>query len=116
MLDEMDGKQARRTGNSSPLGLLFDHGFDAHSTNFIAMVVLKCMGFGDNVHTLIVTSLVGFIFYLTTVEEYYTGHLTLCLGNIVTDGSLMFFLVFVAMGVYGNSFWNDELLLGKTSK
>jgi len=29
MLDEMDGKQARRTGNSSPLGLLFDHGLDA---------------------------------------------------------------------------------------
>lgn len=29
MLDEMDGKQARRTGNSSPLGLIFDHGCDA---------------------------------------------------------------------------------------
>lgn len=29
MLDEMDGKQARRTGNASPLGLIFDHGCDA---------------------------------------------------------------------------------------
>jgi len=28
LLDEMDGKQARRTGNSSPLGLIFDHGCD----------------------------------------------------------------------------------------
>jgi hypothetical protein len=27
-LDNMDGKQARRTGSSSPLGLLFDHGCD----------------------------------------------------------------------------------------
>mmetsp|Transcript_28400 Transcript_28400/g.83526 ORF Transcript_28400/g.83526 Transcript_28400/m.83526 type:complete len:160 (-) Transcript_28400:930-1409(-) len=26
--DCMDGKQARRTGTSSPLGQLFDHGFD----------------------------------------------------------------------------------------
>ena len=34
MLDEMDGKQARRTGNSSPLGLIFDHGCDAFSTGF----------------------------------------------------------------------------------
>lgn len=25
----MDGKQARRTGSSSPLGQLFDHGCDA---------------------------------------------------------------------------------------
>jgi hypothetical protein len=28
-LDAMDGKQARRTGNSTPLGQLFDHGCDA---------------------------------------------------------------------------------------
>lgn len=34
MLDEMDGKQARRTGNSSALGLLFDHGCDAFSVAF----------------------------------------------------------------------------------
>lgn len=29
ILDNMDGKQARKTGSSSPLGLLFDHGCDA---------------------------------------------------------------------------------------
>ena len=28
-LDAMDGKQARRTNSSSPLGALFDHGCDA---------------------------------------------------------------------------------------
>lgn len=28
-LDATDGKQARRTGTSSPLGELFDHGCDA---------------------------------------------------------------------------------------
>jgi len=27
----MDGKQARKTGNSSALGMLFDHGCDAIS-------------------------------------------------------------------------------------
>ena len=31
-LDNMDGKQARRVGASSPLGLLFDHGCDAVNT------------------------------------------------------------------------------------
>jgi ethanolaminephosphotransferase len=31
-LDAIDGKQARRTGSSSPLGQLFDHGCDAWST------------------------------------------------------------------------------------
>ena len=28
-LDNIDGKQARRTGSGSPMGMLFDHGIDA---------------------------------------------------------------------------------------
>ena len=32
-LDAIDGKQARRTGNSTPLGQLFDHGCDALIAN-----------------------------------------------------------------------------------
>jgi phosphatidylglycerophosphate synthase len=42
MLDEMDGKQARRTGNSSPLGLLFDHGCDAFNMGLQMLIGLKC--------------------------------------------------------------------------
>jgi len=34
-LDCFDGKQARRTGTSSPLGQLFDHGCDALSVNLL---------------------------------------------------------------------------------
>jgi phosphatidylglycerophosphate synthase len=41
ILDEMDGKQARRTGNSSPLGLLFDHGCDAFTMGFVALTIAK---------------------------------------------------------------------------
>ena len=32
-LDAIDGKQARRTGTSSPLGELFDHGCDSVSVS-----------------------------------------------------------------------------------
>lgn len=28
-IDNVDGKQARRTGSGSPMGMLFDHGLDA---------------------------------------------------------------------------------------
>ena len=35
--DAIDGKQARRTGSSGPLGQLFDHGCDA-ITNSVALV------------------------------------------------------------------------------
>lgn len=34
-LDAIDGKQARRTGSSSALGQLFDHGCDAFCVSFL---------------------------------------------------------------------------------
>lgn len=36
-LDAMDGKQARRTKSSSPLGQLFDHGCDSFSITFFVL-------------------------------------------------------------------------------
>lgn len=36
-LDAIDGKQARRTGTSNPLGELLDHGCDSISTVFVAL-------------------------------------------------------------------------------
>ena len=35
ILDNIDGKQARRTGSSSPLGEIFDHGFYNFFNNFL---------------------------------------------------------------------------------
>jgi len=37
MLDNMDGKQARKTNASSPLGMMFDHGCDALVTFLFTM-------------------------------------------------------------------------------
>lgn len=34
-MDAIDGKQARRTNSSSPLGELFDHGCDSLSTGIV---------------------------------------------------------------------------------
>ena len=36
-LDAIDGKQARRTKSSSPLGQLFDHGCDSFSLSFVIL-------------------------------------------------------------------------------
>lgn len=38
-LDNIDGKQARRTHNSSPLGMCMDHGCDVLGVSFIALGV-----------------------------------------------------------------------------
>jgi phosphatidylglycerophosphate synthase len=38
-LDAVDGKQARRTKSSSPLGQLFDHGCDSFSITFFVLAL-----------------------------------------------------------------------------
>lgn len=46
-LDGIDGKQARRTGTSTPLGELFDHGLDSYSSLFIMVYQFSLFGQGD---------------------------------------------------------------------
>ena len=48
MFDEMDGKQARKTGNSSPLGLIFDHGCDSITLGLQALIFVKSFQGGDS--------------------------------------------------------------------
>jgi len=37
-MDNMDGKQARRTGSGSPLGMLCDHGCDATTATILPFI------------------------------------------------------------------------------
>jgi phosphatidylglycerophosphate synthase len=62
-LDAVDGKQARRTGSSSPLGQLFDHGCDAINTNFFGFLTYQSYQLGASWHTLI-------IFGTSTVSQH----------------------------------------------
>jgi len=109
MLDEMDGKQARRTGNSSPLGLLFDHGCDAFSTGILCLVIAKCMQTGNSVamDLLLIATLSSFHF--CTLEEYYTGGLFLPPFNAISDGSIGFIGLFIYCGLFGNE-WSQEIV------
>ena len=49
--DAVDGKQARRTKQSSPLGQLFDHGCDAVNSNLILYLYVQTMQFGTRWNT-----------------------------------------------------------------
>lgn len=42
-LDAIDGKQARRTNSSSPLGQLFDHGCDSFSMSFFVLAACQAV-------------------------------------------------------------------------
>jgi phosphatidylglycerophosphate synthase len=73
-LDAIDGKQARRTGTSSPLGQLFDHGIDALATCLNAYVPLQIFKIGPDTPTyyFYMVGLMG-VFFTANWEEYHLG-------------------------------------------
>ncbi|OQR96725.1 CDP-alcohol phosphatidyltransferase [Thraustotheca clavata] len=109
-LDAIDGKQARRTGSSSPLGQLFDHGCDALSAlvNMLSAVVALQLGPSHFSYATICS--VSVSFYLAQWEEYHTG--TMSCGNGyfgVTEGQLVLVFVHVWTAVFGSSFWHLQI-------
>eukprot|EP00574_Skeletonema_japonicum_P011670 CAMPEP_0201723774 /NCGR_PEP_ID=MMETSP0593-20130828/7689_1 /ASSEMBLY_ACC=CAM_ASM_000672 /TAXON_ID=267983 /ORGANISM="Skeletonema japonicum, Strain CCMP2506" /LENGTH=472 /DNA_ID=CAMNT_0048214907 /DNA_START=100 /DNA_END=1518 /DNA_ORIENTATION=- len=135
-LDNMDGKQARKTGSSSPLGLLFDHGCDALNSIFGSANWIAAMGLlpgsvnvllgeevgGANVqHRSYLSELLGgdvmiatFIifspmlaFYISTWEQYFTGKLVLPPFNGPSEGLLMGASLSFISYFYGPMFWQQ---------
>ena len=105
MLDEMDGKQARRTKNGSALGLIFDHGCDAFGLGFGGLIVFKCICIGNNSFALICFASLMTSFHLATLEEYYIGTLALPVCNGVSDGSVLLISLFIVTGICGETIW-----------
>lgn len=110
-LDAIDGKQARRTGSSSPLGELFDHGCDAVSTVFVSIATCCAMGLGFDPPSFYFICFTGsFLFYCAHWQTYVSG--TLRFGRIdVTEGQLMCIGVFIMTSVVGLGFWSFKLPL-----
>lgn len=67
-LDAIDGKQARRTNSSNPLGELFDHGCDSISTVFVALSACIAVQLGHYP---------GWMFFQVDYFSYYQFMFTL---------------------------------------
>ena len=107
-LDNMDGKQARRTGSSSALGLLFDHGCDAINSIFGSVNWIIGMALVPNENLLECWALVFgpyAMFYVATWEQYHTGELILPAVNGPNEGLLGGALLSITSWYYGPSFW-----------
>ncbi len=81
-LDGTDGKQARRTSSSSPLGELFDHGLDSWATLFLPVALFSIFGRSElfGVPTFRMYGLLWLIlgsFIISHWEKYNTGILFL---------------------------------------
>jgi ethanolaminephosphotransferase len=107
--DGCDGCHARRTGQSGPLGELFDHSIDAINSSlgtFVFASVLK-MGYGG----LLMVSQFATVcnFYTSTWEEYHTHTLYLSEFSGPVEGVLMICGVYILTGIFGPEIWNLRL-------
>ena len=95
-LDCMDGKQARRTNTSSPLGQLLDHGLDCLCLLAHVAAVQGWLRAGDS---LTLQMIVQSTFYLAQWEEYFTGILPHGTGPIgVTEVNYGLALLSIVFG------------------
>eukprot|EP01016_Furgasonia_blochmanni_P057039 TRINITY_DN983_c0_g1_i20.p1 TRINITY_DN983_c0_g1~~TRINITY_DN983_c0_g1_i20.p1 ORF type:complete len:315 (+),score=41.70 TRINITY_DN983_c0_g1_i20:465-1409(+) len=107
ILDNADGKQARKTKSSSPLGLLFDHGCDALNVTVIGLTFATITQFGSN-RSLFFSYLVGTgTFYAATLEEYYVNGLFLPVINGANEGVLCMISTYIVTAIYGTSIWTN---------
>ncbi|XP_062546751.1 ethanolaminephosphotransferase 1 isoform X3 [Armigeres subalbatus] len=104
-LDGIDGKQARRTGTSGPLGELFDHGVDSYSTLLIPAYVFSLFGRFDlppmRMHFVMLNAYLNF--YLPHVEKYITGVMFLPWGYDFLMWGVS--LTMAATGIFGPGIW-----------
>ncbi|GAB1297255.1 Ethanolaminephosphotransferase 1 [Apodemus speciosus] len=99
----VDGKQARRTNSSTPLGELFDHGLDSWSCVYFVVTVYSIFGRGPTGVSVFVLYLllwvVLFSFILSHWEKYNTGVLFLPWGYDISQVTISF--VYIVTAVVG---------------
>ncbi|KAF0696015.1 Aste57867_13228 [Aphanomyces stellatus] len=111
ILDVTDGKQARKTGNSSPLGLLFDHGCDAVNVVFSACNMTSTMLMGPSIWAMGLLIAPASVFLFATWEEYYTGTLDLGYINGPNEGLAIMYVIYAATAFTGPAIWTQPCIL-----
>lgn len=106
--DNVDGKQARRTGSSSPLGELFDHGIDSLNCTLGGIVMCAALGLGSTVNGAIVVIISSWPMYFSSWEQYHTGILYLGYFNGPTEGIIIACLCMGLSGWFGPEFWQTS--------
>lgn len=107
-LDGIDGKQARRTGSSSPLGEMFDHGLDSWSTSLFVINMYSVFGKSlDNDDKYILLWLLCVNFLCSHWEKYNTGIMYLPWAYDASQVTI--FVCYIVTGIYGTKIWDYEV-------
>ncbi|XP_034476563.1 cholinephosphotransferase 1 isoform X4 [Drosophila innubila] len=108
-LDSIDGKQARRTNTSSPLGELFDHGCDSISTIFVALSACISCQLGHYPNWLFFQCFCAIaLFYCAHWQTYVSG--TMRFGRIdVTEAQFSIIAIHLVSAALGPEIWLTKI-------
>lgn len=113
-MDNIDGKQARRTGTSSGLGELFDHGIDSLNCTLASLLETAAMGLGPSKVGVFTAMVPCLPMFFSTWETYHTHTLYLGYFNGPTEGLILACSIMALSGIYGPKVWSNRIadLLG----
>ena len=110
ILDNLDGKQARRTNSSSPLGQLFDHGCDALNVTLSGMsTIATCQMKPGSIAMSLLFVHGHLLLFAATLEEYHTGAMVLREVNGPNEGLLGLVAFQLLTGILGPDIWSKHV-------
>ncbi len=109
-MDNLDGKQARRTGTSSGLGELFDHGIDSLNCTLASLLETAAMGLGTSKSGVFTALCPCLPMFFSTWETYHSHTLYLGYFNGPTEGLLIASSIMIMSGYYGPGIWTQSLV------
>eukprot|EP00871_Galdieria_phlegrea_P004394 jgi/Galph1/4956/GphlegSOOS_G3637.1 len=110
VLDNLDGRQARRTKSSSPLGHLFDHGCDALNVTLSGLTFATVIRLGASFWTIFIVWVYGMLpFFFATLEEFFTGALILRQINGPNEGLIIMQVLYLFTALKGSNFWKQQV-------
>ncbi len=123
-LDNIDGKQARRTSNNfyyletgSPLGMLFDHGTDSLCSFLLALEFLEIIRINNfNITILVLFVFIMLPFFSALWNQYSTGIFTLGRVNPVDEGLPSLALAALMFAIYYPQGLNDFHIFGTVNE
>ncbi|KAF3057184.1 putative CDP-alcohol phosphatidyltransferase class-I family protein C22A12.10 [Daldinia childiae] len=109
-MDNIDGKQARRTGTSSGLGELFDHGIDSLNCTLGSLLETGAMALGTSKSGVFTALCPCLPMFFSTWETYHTHTLYLGYFNGPTEGLLIACSLMAISGIYGPGIWTEPIV------
>ncbi|KAF4657112.1 phosphotransferase 1 [Perkinsus olseni] len=108
LFDNLDGKQARRLGLSSALGLLVDHGCDGINVVMSTFSAAALFQYGAGLRTLTMLFMASSQFFFAAWDEYYRGEFILPYVNGPNEGVLILATIYLLSSLMGDysSFWH----------